>query len=373
MKTHEVKTQLLKELCNGQYRCGSSIPPEKELIKMFNISRSALREVVGSLVAEGILERRQGSGTYLKKLERGSNPLIGVLVGQISRIESIYVKLVQDLEQIFSEQGYSIVLGTHQENPVQAQQQIERFSKLKVAGVILVPIMLPNMEEANLSLVRMLNAVNLPFVLADSPISVRTNTWYSCISVNHFQGMYQLVKYLNGLGHERIAHIRGFHGVYTAEMRCAGYVEALRECGLPVNFDYIREIRGREIQVQGREEVRELMKLPTPPTAIACVHDLIAGNVIDELKLMGYRVPEDVAVTGFDDIPVPGVPYNFLTTVEQPVDEMAHVAANVILQKINSDTCNELQQGISCRLKIRQSCVQIAEDLAEKGNPVLQE
>lgn len=373
MKTHEVKAQLLKEFCNGQYRCGCAIPPEKELIKMFNISRSALREVVGSLVVEGILERRQGSGTYLKKLERGSNPLIGVIVGQISRIETIYVKLVQDLEQIFSGQGYSIVLGTHQEDPAQAQQQIERFFKLKVAGVILVPIMLPNMEEANQSLVRTLNALDLPFILADSPISMRTNTWYSCVSVNHFQGMYQLVKYLNGLGHQRIAHIRGFHGVYTAEMRCAGYVEALRECGRPVNPEYIREIRDREIQLQGREEVRELMKLPMPPTAIACVHDLIAGNVIDELKLMGRRVPEDIAVTGFDDIPVPGVPYHFLTTVEQPVDEMARAAAAMILQKINSDTCNELQQGISCRLKIRSSSLPIAESIAEKENTILQQ
>ncbi|MPM67286.1 Arabinose metabolism transcriptional repressor [bioreactor metagenome] len=369
MKTHEVKKQLLKEFCNGQYRCGSSIPSEKELIKMFNISRSTLREAVGTLVAEGILERRQGSGTYLKKLEYGNNPLIGVIVSQISKEETIYVKLIQDLEQIFSDQGFSIVFGTHQENPILAQQQIERFSKLKVAGVILVPIMLPDMEEVNLGLVRMLNTMNLPFIFVDSPISVRTNTWYSCISVNHFQGMYQLVKYLTGLGHKHVAHIRGFHGVYTAEMRCAGYVEALRECGLPINSGYIREIRNRQVQIQGREEVRELMKLPVPPTAIACVHDLIAGNVIDELRLMGYRVPEDVAVTGFDDIPVPGIPYDFLTTMEQPVDEVAHAAANMILRKINSDAGGELQQGISCRLKIRHSCMQVA----KKENMVLQE
>ncbi len=361
MKTSDVKIELLKDFRSGKYNCGDRIPPEKDLVEKFNISRSTLREVIGSLVQEGLLERKQGSGTYLKKLERNSNPLIGIMVSYITQAETIFARLVQELEHEFADRGYSIVLGSHCEDPVRATQQISRFIQLKVAGIVMVPVMLPHAEESNLELVRTIGAADIPFVLTDSQISVRTNSWFSCVNVNNFQGMRQLVKYLNSIGHRRIAHIKGLADVYSSEMRYDGYLETMRECGLNIPPEYIQEIKVGRVETQGRNEIKALMSLPKPPTAITCVHDLIAGNVIEELRRMGYRVPEDVAVTGFDNIPVPGLPQDFLTTVEQPIGEMARTAVNIMMQKITGNLSGEVQQGIQCRLKIRNSCSRVQE------------
>ena len=361
MKTSELKTELLKDFRSGKYNCGDRIPPEKELVEKFKISRSTLREVIGSLVQDGLLERKQGSGTYLKKLERNSNPLIGIMVAHISRVETIYARLVQELEHVFADRGYSIVLGSHGEDPARAKQQLDRFSQLKVAGIVLVPIMLPHSEDTNLELVRMLNAADIPFILADSQISARTNSWFSCVSVNNFQGMRLLVKYLHEIGHRRIAHLKGLQDVYSTEMRYDGYTEAMHECHLPIDPAYVQEIKVGPVQMQGREEVKTLMALPNPPTAITCAHDLIAGNVIEELGKMGLRVPEDVAVTGFDNIPVPGLPHDFLTTVEQPINEMARTVGSILLQKLNGSLTGEMQQSVQCHLKIRNSCKKINE------------
>ena len=252
-------------------------------------SRSTLREVIRSLVEDGLLERRQGSGTYLKRLSRDCNPLIGVMVAHIEGIETIFARLVQNLERELAGHGYSIVLGSHNDDSVKAQQQIERFAKLKVAGIVIVPIQLPRAEDSNLSLMRMLGMDEIPFVLADSQVSARTNSWFSCVSVNNFQGMRQLVKYLYSLGHRRISHIKGLPGVYSSEVRYDGYCEAMRECGLPVLPEYIKEIKIGPVQYQGQSEIRELLKLSEPPTAITCVHDLVAGNVINELCRLGLK------------------------------------------------------------------------------------
>jgi len=356
MKTTDIKAQLLKDFSSGKYHCGDKIPTEKDLVAQFNVSRSTLREAIGALVEEGLLERRQGSGTYLVKPRRQTNMLIGIMVAHISQVDTIYARLVQELEHCFSEHGFSIILGSHGNNHQKALQQIDRFRQLKVAGVVLVPILMPGAEADNLELVRQLGAADIPFVLADSQISARSNSWFSCVSVNNFQGMRMLVKHLYALGHTRIAHLKGLAGVYSTEMRYDGYREALRECGLAIPDGYVKEIQVGPVSGQGRLELQAMMALAEPPTAITCAHDLIAGNVIEELRKAGHRVPEDVAVTGFDNILIPGLDGEFLTTVEQPVDEMAQAVVDLLCRKINGTLLGEVQQGIQCRLKVRHSC-----------------
>lgn len=104
---------------------------------------------------------------------------------------------------------------------------------------------------------------------------------------------------------------------------------------------------------QGRQQLRELMSLPEPPTAVICSHDVLAFNVIDELRKMKLCVPEDVSVVGFDNSELATLLE--LTTVEQPFHEIGQRAVEILLEKSADARCPIRQEFLPCRLILRKT------------------
>ena len=356
-KIPDIKRELLRELRSGKYRPGDAFLPESKLASFFSISRETLRKAMGELVSEGILERQQGRGTFVKRLAVNRNPLIGLLFLYPSDENAIFSRTIRVLSDIFSANSYSIVLGFHHNSQEKAREQIERFIQLNVAGVIITPLLPENDQEASLSLLRRLNNVNIPFVLADTTISPFTKTMFSCVSAGNFQGMLQMINYLTSNGYTRIAHIGGQPGYQASEERMFGYLEGLRQANLPVRPEYIHRISANSAHNEAREFAVALMSLPEPPQVITCVYDIMAHAMIEELGAMGIDVPAQVGVTGFDNRTISGTPSNFLTTLEQPIEKMGQELSRIILEKINGVSQREEQLELNCQLIVRKSCL----------------
>jgi LacI family transcriptional regulator len=169
-----------------------------------------------------------------------------------------------------------------------------------------------------------LTAAHIQVVTLENP----DRTGYS-ITADHYNGSRAAVRHLVSLGHRRIAHIAGHEKIASTAERRRGYEEVLSECGLPRDRSLIE--KGDNTQPTGFAAAQRLLALRAPPTAIFASNDSTALGVLEAAQTAGLRVPEDLSVVGFDDIPVAALSYPPLTTVRQPMEQMGRSAVNTLL------------------------------------------
>jgi len=168
-------------------------------------------------------------------------------------------------------------------------------------------------------------------------------------------GARALVQHLVGLGHNQIAVISGPLNTSTAEDRVAGYCMALSEAGLPVDPRLIK--RGEYRSVSGEQLTHQLWDEGLNPTAIFAANNAIAMGVIDALAKRGLRVPQDVALVCFDELPEASRFFPFLTVVAQPAYDMGVNAAQLLLSRLDADaTLQPRHVVLPTRLILRYSC-----------------
>jgi len=158
-----------------------------------------------------------------------------------------------------------------------------------------------------------------------------------------FGGAYQLTELLINLGHQHISILSGPIEVSTAEDRMAGYRSAMHDHNLA---DVIDCHYGRFTQESGKTLTHQLFQREKKPTAIFAANNLIAIGSLAALTELGLKVPEDVAVVSFDEIPETLTPSPFLTVVNQPPYEIGKKAAELLIERIKKDNFNEDFQEI---------------------------
>jgi len=160
---------------------------------------------------------------------------------------------------------------------------------------------------------------NFPFVLID-----HQGSGDPCVAVGatNWQGAYNATEYLIKQGHKRIGFITGSMDIGCSQDRLKGYRSALRTYHIPETSELIYE--GDFNQPDGYDGAFALLELPTPPTAIFASNDVMAMGAMDAIRNRNLRIPDDISVVGFDNIPS-------LTTVQQPLEQMGRVATQMLL------------------------------------------
>ena len=171
---------------------------------------------------------------------------------------------------------------------------------------------------------------------------------------DNFAGAYRATEYLIGLGHRRIAAIRGPLDAQESTDRLAGYKQALHDAGLPLDEALIAE--GDYSQRSGCEQTPRLLGLSTPPTAIFCVNDAMAAGVLLAVHRAGLSVPGDISVIGFDDLPNSQYTIPPLTTVHQPIYEIGQRAADAVIDQIEGHRKKTDHVKLGVELVPRESC-----------------
>jgi LacI family transcriptional regulator len=150
------------------------------------------------------------------------------------------------------------------------------------------------------------------------------------VNIDNYAGGRMATEYLLRLGHERVGFISGLFEASAARLR--GYKEALVNAGL--SFDKTLVVAGNFYQPSGFSGTTQLLNLAKPPTAIFAANDLMAFGALEAVKERGLRVPHDVSVIGFDDIPMASQVFPALTTIRQPLAEMGRAAVRMMLAKL---------------------------------------
>lgn len=195
-----------------------------------------------------------------------------------------------------------------------------------------------------------LAANSIPYVVFDPIDDVPDGVPY--VAATHFRGGQSAARHLIDLGHRRIAMISGpDHAFCLARM--AGYRSALEVAGLPVDPELI--VRMQLTREDGHAAAAELLTRPDRPTAIFTANDLQALGVYQAAREAGLRIPEDLSVVGYDDVPVTAWVDPPLTTVHQPLTEMAAAATELALTLGRGEKIPQLGLEIATHLVVRES------------------
>ena len=188
-----------------------------------------------------------------------------------------------------------------------------------------------------------------PIVSIDPLLS---NPNYAAVHATNYQGATDAMKYLLGLGHQRIGFITGRAGLESSNRRLKGYREALQEAGCSIDEQLIAS--GDYTTETGAKCARELLSMENRPTAIFASNDQMAMGVYQAAEEIGLRIPDDLSVVGFDNIMESR--YLGLTTVDQFISEMGSVATKMLIQLIKGEPLDSQTYQMQTQLIVRNSC-----------------
>ena len=174
------------------------------------------------------------------------------------------------------------------------------------------------------------------------------------VEVDGRTGMYDLTRHLIGLGHSRIACVSPALNLMFASRRLEGYREALESAG--ISYDPSLVIPGTLTERSGHEAGNQLLASPKPPSAIMACNDLMAIGVISAARRLGLSVGQNLAVTGFDDVPLAEHVHPPLTTVRQPIYEIGKRSCAMLIELLQHKALQQRHVILKPELIIRESC-----------------
>jgi LacI family transcriptional regulator len=183
------------------------------------------------------------------------------------------------------------------------------------------------------------------------------------VDVDNVGAAKQAVEHLIGLGYRRIGIITNASLEYTAAFdRLTGYRQMLKEANILLDEQLVRY--GNFSEESGRLAMTQLLNLPKPPNAIFVASDLVAFGALQVIKERGLRVPDDIALVGFDDVPLARYVDPPLTTMQLPAYQLGYQAATLLIQLTGGDTVDDQRILLQTQLVVRQSCGSHASSLA---------
>ena len=346
----KLASELKDAIQNGVYQPGDPIPPERELSKTHDLSRTTVRRAIEILVNEGMIYRKPGAGTFVGEFDmvRSLNSTLGLIVPTLAN--PYYGEFSNAVETYVDQQGYQLLIGQSDYVYTRESTYLRRYAdEPAVEGVLVVP----NIDsEIAVGSYHYLTEQSKPFVFAGRwPASVDADA----VSSDYFRGAKQIITYLIGLGHTRIAFIEGYPH-YPESPLLRGYQEALCEANIPEMDELILRIDA-PAEEAGSVGVKQLIANNIEFTAVFARNDLTASGVYHGLAEAGLRVPEHVSVAGFDSTKLSQHLLPTLTTVDTTLQEIGRQAAMMLFDRVDGVYNGPPRRIlIEPRLIVRHSC-----------------
>lgn len=280
---------------------------------------------------------------YNRRGAAGAAPLIELVFSELDNVWAI--EIIRGVERVARENGMSLVLTETGDRHSPGPEWIDGIMRRRPAGIILV------FSDLSADHKRQLRTRNIPFVVVD-PAGDPAPDVPSIGSANWAGGVLA-TRHLIALGHRNIAMITGPDDMMCSRARVSGYRSALEAADIPVQEDLI--VSGDFHREDGINRGRELLSLPDPPTAIFAGSDLQALGVYEAARAMGVNIPGDLSVVGYDDLQIAQWTGPPLTTVRQPLTEMAVEATRLVLRLRNGGQVDSLRVDLATSLVVRGS------------------
>ncbi|PHI47119.1 GntR family transcriptional regulator [Bacillus halotolerans] len=359
-KYAQVKEEISSWINQGKILPDQKIPTENELMQQFGVSRHTIRKAIGDLVSQGLLYSVQGGGTFVAsrsaKSALHSNKTIGVLTTYIS--DYIFPSIIRGIESYLSEQGYSMLLTSTNNNPDNERRGLENLLSQHIDGLIVEPTK-SALQTPNIGYYLNLEKNGIPFAMINASYAELAAPSFTLDDV---KGGVMAAEHLLSLGHTHMM------GIFKADdtqgvKRMNGFIQAHRERELFPSPDMIVTFTTEEKESRLLEKVKETLEKNSKnmPTAILCYNDEIALKVIDMLREMDIKVPEDMSIVGYDDSHFAQISEVKLTSVKHPKSVLGKAAAKYVIDCLEHKKPKQEDVIFEPELIIRQSARKLNE------------
>jgi len=341
----------------GVYKPGQRIEPESLFMSEGRLSSRTVGRAFKSLAEKGIVVRKRGMGTFVSNerlLDGKGKRIIGVVYTDTH--DEFFLPIIQGIEEECRGNNCKVIpISIREGGSASEDAALRRLQDRKVSGVLAIPYVA---DREHRELIRIIVG-HMPVVLMDSYLP---DVACDAVVTNNQHGTNELAQHLIGLGHRRIAlatvDVKFPYGTAVRD-RQVGLAMALGDAGLEFCEELVRTLPmvTASVLTDVRDMVKSLLALPQErrPTAIMCVHDRLARVVIEILKEEGVRLPQEMSVTGFDNLSFASDLEPSLTTYQQPTRRMGRESAKLFFDRLSNPERQPVRIFLDGNIVIRTS------------------
>lgn len=276
---------------------------------------------------------------------QGKSKVIGLIIPDI--MNPFFAEITLGIEDVAMKNGYALILNNSNESEERQKQCLKTLLMERVDGIILPPV------NENDEYVKEIVENGFNVICVDR---IMRNTLVNSILSDNVKGAHMAVSHLIKLGHKRIAYIGGLSSISTSQERMRGYKQAIQEAGIEIHENLI--LMGDSKQGSGERLTHELLDMKNPPTAIFSGNNMTTMGIYAACNEAGVRIPENLALVGYDDMPWAIALTPPPTVIDQSAFEMGQRAADLLLSKIQNPEASPITVKVNPELIIRKSCGQ---------------
>jgi len=280
--------------------------------------------------------------SHARALVSGRSRLIGLIVSDITN--PFFPELIRSFEQMAEQQQYDLLIRSTDYQTERMTACLRRMLERKVDGVAMMT------SEMDVGLIEELSRRGVPMVFMDVG---QVGPKMSHVAMDYGHGIHQAVDHLVELGHKRIAFISGPLDLHSARTRRQAFIERMRKWGLKPEPALIRE--GTHTAEGGQRAMTALLRLRKLPTAVVSSNDWTAIGALHAIDAAGLRVPRDISLVGFDDIPLVSYTNPALTTVRMSAADVGTTAFQALFSLIGGERFEGDTYHVQTKLIVRDS------------------
>lgn len=277
------------------------------------------------------------------RTSNGRSKLLGLIIPDIQN--QFYSGIVRGIEDVTYGNDYAVILCNSDENANKERFYLEVLKSESVDGIILPPIHQFGEEIENII------EIGIPIVCVDRKLMRKK---VDTVVIDNEKGGYDAVSHLIELGHKKIAILTSSFQFSSFDERQKGYERALKENGIEIDKRLIKEGDPRSSET-ARSLADELLELDKPPTAIFATNNLMTLGVLESLNKHNLKIPHNISIVGFDDLPWAKAISPQLSTVKQPAYEMGQKAAELFFKRVVDPSREPEEIVLDPKLIIRES------------------
>jgi DNA-binding LacI/PurR family transcriptional regulator len=353
-KHEKIRQAIADAIASGQYEPGQRLPSESELVKTFGASRPTVTRALRELQLSGIIERRAGSGSYVRADAAARGYTFGLLIPELGRTE-IFEPMCRGMAEAQHGSHHVLLwgssLGDSHNIGQQASNACRQLVAKKVSGVFFAPLELtPQKDAINRSIADVFDKAGTPIVLLDRDlVAYPERSRYDLVGIDNRRAGYAIAAHLLRCGCRRIVFVGRPGSAPTVDARIAGYREAMAASDSQLQ-PYIRRIEPDD-KAQVKATLDEIH-----PDGFVCANDFTAAHLLKTLNELGVTVPERVRMAGIDDVKYASLLSVPLTTIHQPCADMGTVAIGAMLERLRNPKLPPRDILLNFHLVVRDSC-----------------
>ena len=316
-----------------------TLPTEQALCAQFQVSRQTVRQALSLLEAEGLIDRRQGSGSHLRRQKESAPPArrsIAVVTTYIS--DYIFPSILREIEAVCSENNSAPLLFATQNQFSNERRILQTLLEMEHLDGVLIEGTKTGLPNPNIKLCQKLMEKGIPLVFMHGNSSLLPEMPF--VLDDNAAGGKMLVEYLYRKGHRRIAGIFKYDDL-QGRQRFAGYLNGLQEFDLaPEDGNilwYSTDVKDHFL-AKGVSDSR-MDGILTSCSAIVCYNDEIASRVVSYLTDKGRSIPGDIAVVSFDNSPYSEMSTPRITSLSHGSENVGRLAAEILFRRLSGQPC----------------------------------